>query len=101
MRITEKQLAFLNTLTCQRLTADPENKKLIKNFRCNRNKGLAAQLRYYAWEEDSSGATTYYIIKNTAGEILLYFSLKCGSVFDPIDKDDCWQILCVTGSCWS
>ena len=88
MRITEKQLAFLNTLTCQRLTADPENKKLIKNFRCNRNKGLAAQLRYYAWEEDSSGATTYYIIKNTAGEILLYFSLKCGSVFDPIDKEE-------------
>ena len=88
MRITQKQEDFLNGLTCQRLSADPANKQLIRNFRCARNPGLAAQLRYYGWEEDVSGAATYYIIKKSEGKILLYFSLKCGSLFDPIDTDE-------------
>ena len=87
MRITEQQEAYLNSLTCQRLTDDPINKQLIKNFRCARNTGLAGQLRYLAWEEDLSGSTTYYIIKDQEGRILLYFSLQCGSLFDPIDRE--------------
>lgn len=88
MKITEKQQAFLANLTCQRLSDDPENRKLIKNFRCVRNRGLEAQLRYYAWEEDISGATTYYVIKTADGKILMYFSLKCGCVFEPINQEE-------------
>jgi hypothetical protein len=88
MRITEKQEAYLNTLTCQRLTRDPANKQHIRNFRCVRNSGLAAQLRYYAWDQDASGSTTYYIIKDPDNKILLYFSLKCGALFDPIDREE-------------
>lgn len=88
MRITEKQEKYLNSLVCQRLSRDPANKDLIRNFKCARNKGLAAQLRYYAWEEDESGATTYYIIKDRQNNILLYFSLQCGALFEPIDMEE-------------
>lgn len=88
MRITDTQEAYLNSLVCQRLSRDPENRQLIRNFKCARNKGLAAQLRYYAWEEDESGATTYYIIKDRQGNVLLYFSLQCGSLFEPINRDE-------------
>ena len=88
MQMTQKQEAYLNSLVCQRLSGDPANKQLIRAFRCARNPGLAAQLRYYAWDEDISGTTTYYIIKNPDGKILLYFSLKCGALFDPIDREE-------------
>lgn len=88
MRITQKQEEYLNSLVCQRLSRNPDNKQLIRSFRCARNKGLEAQLTYYAWEEDLSGATTYYIIKDQQDRILLYFSLQCGSLFDPINKEE-------------
>lgn len=88
MRMTKNQEAYLQSLTCQRLSADPVNQQLIRSFRCARNSGLAAQLRYYAWNEDTSGCTTYYVIKDGEGRILLYFSLKCGSLFDPINREE-------------
>lgn len=88
MEMTEKQRAYLDTLVCQRLTRDPANRQHIRSFRCARNPGLAAQLRYYAWDQDTSGSTTYYIIKDSSERILLYFSLKCGALFDPIDREE-------------
>lgn len=88
MRITKLQREILDSFTCQRLSADPGNKKLVKTFHNSRNPGLAAYLQYCGWEEDTSGAATFYLIKDHQNRIVMYFSLKCGSLFDPLNLDE-------------
>lgn len=87
MKMTKKQESFLSTLTCQRLSDDPANKKLIKGFKCARNRQLAAYLKYFGWEEDTAGTLSFYVVKNQENQILLYFSVKCGALFEPLDED--------------
>lgn len=83
-RITPAQLEILNQFTCQRLTADPKNLALSKDFYCRRNPGLSRKLQDEAWYEDREGLpVVYYVIKNPQGQIAMYFSLKCGVLFDP------------------
>lgn len=70
-------------LVCQRLTADPENQKLIDSFQCKRNVGLAAYLKYYGWEEDCSGDKAFFLIKGRGNKVVAYFSIKCGELYEP------------------
>lgn len=88
MRITKEQEALLDSFVCQRLTMDPGNKSLVKNFICDRNPRLEAYLQLLGWKEDSEGATTFYVIKNQSNKILMFFSLKCGALFDPLNSDE-------------
>lgn len=88
MRITKEQRNLLDSFCCQRLTADPGNKKLIRTFENDRNPNLAAYLRYYGWSEDTAGANTFYLIKDQQNRIVMYFSLKCGSLFDPLNIEE-------------
>ena len=81
--ITEEQKAFLSTFTCQRLADDPTNLHKIQRFYSARGQGLVNSLRNFAWEEDISASTAYYVIKNAQGQIVMFFSLKCGTLFDP------------------
>ena len=83
-RITPAQLAVLEQYTCQRLTAERGNREKTMGFFCSRNPSLACTLRDEAWYEDREGRpTVYYIVKNPQGQIVLYFSLKGGVLFDP------------------
>lgn len=83
-RITDEQLAILNQFTCERLTAHPENLRLTYSFYCRRNIGLSRKLQDDAWYEDREGLpVVYYVIKNPQGKIAMYFSLKCGVLFNP------------------
>lgn len=88
MRITEKQEAILDQLVCQRLSADPKNKKLFRSFSCSKGTGLLTYLYERGWQEDEEGTTAFYVIKNKKNEILLFFSLKCGSLFDPLNEEE-------------
>lgn len=88
MRITREQEKILESLVCQRLTMDPGNKTLVRSFENKRNRGLAEYLKTLGWKEDSEGATTFYVIKNQENKILLFFSLKCGTLFDPLDPTE-------------
>ena len=81
--ITPEQIAVLNTFTCERLTADILNLHKIQNFVSYRGPGLVSHLRNSGWEADKSGSTAYYVIKNRLGRIVMFFSLKCGVLFDP------------------
>lgn len=81
--ITNEQLAILRGLTCERLTSNPSNESLLESFACERGPGLVNTLVNFAWERDQQGGTAYYLIKNPAGEILMFFSLKCGTLFNP------------------
>ena len=81
--ITEEQKAILNSFTCERLTADDMNLHKIQTFSSYRGQGLVNALRYYGWETDKCSSTAYYVIKNSVGQIVMFFSLKCGALFDP------------------
>ena len=82
--ITQAQLDILNRYTCERLTANSNNRHMCHNFWNQRNEGLAYTLQEDAWYEDREGRPTiYYVVKNPEGRIALYFSLRCGVLFDP------------------
>lgn len=81
--MTAEQEAILSRFTCERLTAQPDNRDLIAHFESTKGGGLVRKLKMDAWQEDLAGSTAYYVIKNPKGQIVLFFSLKCGSLFDP------------------
>ena len=81
--ITEEQKQILSSYTCERLTASQDNLMKIQRFYSARGQGLVHSLRTFGWEEDQNRSTAYYVIKNAEGQIVMFFSLKCGTLFDP------------------
>lgn len=63
------------------LTDNSQNKELIKKFVSKKaNNQLESYIKNEdkAWAEDSEGETRVYVVKDEAGEIALFFSIKCG-----------------------
>ena len=87
--ITQEQIDLLNTFTCQRLSDDPDNLRKIQNFHSDMGGGLVHHLRNKGWNTDRSGNIAYYVVKNAQGRIMLFFSLKCGVLFDPAYVERC------------
>lgn len=82
--ITPEQRAVLDSFKCERLSADKLNLfQILFRVRSKMGGGLVNNLQRNGWNDDSSGKTAYYLVKDTDGEILLFFSLKCGVLFDP------------------
>lgn len=81
--ITDEQRAYLDSFRCERLTADDSNRDKIRYFQNRKGSGLVNKLKYLAWAEDAIGSTAYYVIKDAFDEIVMFFSLKCGVLFDP------------------
>lgn len=84
MRITKGQNDLLNSFKCERLSANAVNEELIKSFTSRRGSSLVSYFKQFGVQEDNEGKTTYYIIKNSENEVLMFFSLKCGALFDPL-----------------
>lgn len=88
MRITKEQKDILDSLICERLSAHVENEKLIETFVSRRGASLVNYFHKFGMEEDKSGSTAYYIIKNKDNELLMFFSLKCGTLFEPLQDEE-------------
>lgn len=82
MRITEDQKRTLEGLRCERLSSDEVNLRLVDTFYNRRNDSIAGVLRNEAYEEDEHGRVAYYVVKDGNGEILFFFSLKNGMLYD-------------------
>ena len=82
MKISDEQIELLGSLKCQRLKDDDKNFDLVGNFSNNINDDIAHTLRNEAFEEDESNIVAYYIVKHPNDQILFFFSLKCGLLFD-------------------
>ena len=82
MRITEEQCKLINSLTCERLSSRHDNMRLIDPFWNKRNNKIAETLLNEAFQEDEDGVVAYYVIKDADDNVLFYFSLKCGLLFD-------------------
>lgn len=72
----------LQCLSCERLSSNSANLRMIDDFFNRRNDGIAQTLRNEAFEEDEDGSTAYYVVKHSNGQILFFFSLKCGMLYD-------------------
>lgn len=88
MKITEEQKQILDSFTCERLSEKPENEALIHSFTSKKGASLVDYFQRYSLDEDISGETAYYVIKTKQNEILMFFSLKCGALFEPLNEDE-------------
>jgi len=88
MRITKEQNDILDSFTCERFRKNPKNFDLMKEFKSNRGTQLINYLINVGKDEEYENQTAYYIIKNNYGKPLMFFSLKCGSLFEPLTNLD-------------
>lgn len=80
MRITQQQLSMLDSFIVERLRTNADNALVVNSFASAKNPFLAERIKQEdSLHRDLSGTTAYYLVKTQKGELLLYFSLKCGS----------------------
>lgn len=85
MNITQEQISKLDSLVVERIRDNVDNITLVRTFENKQNKTLTHILHHKATTKDASGETAYYLVKTKQGEVLLYFSLKCGELFEDLD----------------
>lgn len=88
MKISDKQLGVLQNLVCERLSSNPQNFSLIEDFYNVRNNSLVDTLQGDAYDDDENNRIAYYVVKSKEGEILFFFSLKCGLLYDEFIEGD-------------
>lgn len=84
MRITPEQNKILESFKCERLSSEVVNERLIQSFTSKRGSSLVSYFKKFGLSEDREGKTTYYVIKTKEDDILMFFSMKCGALFDPL-----------------
>ena len=82
MRITAEQQKIVDSLKCERLSDNLDNIRLVEDFVNSRNDSIAQTLRNEAFHEDEDNIVAYYVVKDSSNNILFYFSLKCGQLYD-------------------
>ena len=88
MRITAEQEKILNNFRCERLSSNEINVELIQSFVSKRGASLVSYFKEYGLKEDIAATTTYYVIKTQDNDVLMFFSLKCGVLFEPLQDED-------------
>jgi hypothetical protein len=86
MRITDEQHQLLLSLKVERLRDNKANVALVNTFKSKKNPVLEQIITTrHAFDKDREGTTAYYVVKGPDGTLLLYFSLKCGELFENLD----------------
>lgn len=84
MKITAEQEKTLDELVCERLRDNPNSKELIEDFENFKGRFIVNYLKQDGLKEDLEGSTAFYIVRNKNNDILMFFSLKCGELFDQL-----------------
>ena len=86
--ITKEQQTYLESLVCQRISDEQENRAVIAKFVNKRNESLPYALKR-GWGADKKDKVAYYIVKEPGpdGDPLLFFSLKCGEIVVPFSQE--------------
>lgn len=86
MKISDEQERILDSLVVERLKANSVNAALVNTFKNKKNPNLEHDITTrHAFDKDNEGTTAYYVVKTQDGTLLLYFSLKCGELFEKLD----------------
>lgn len=86
--ITSQQLAKIESYSCLRLSSDPANVGRTSRFCSAKGQGLVETLQKYGWAEDVTGKNAFYLVNDSTGKTVMFFSLKCGLLFSPFTKND-------------
>ncbi len=80
---------YFKSFKCEVLTSSEQNRSEIQGFSSSIWKNhLDGYLKNEAWEDDESGKTRVFLIRDAKNQIVAYFSLKCGMVFVTDELDD-------------
>lgn len=86
--IIDNQRDTLDSLICERLSSNPDNKDVIKTLFSGRNPKLVEKIqREDSWKEDEANITSYYLVKTKSGIVLAFFALRCGEIFKPVQEE--------------
>ena len=78
----------MNSLICERLSSNPENRNVIKTLVSDRNPKLVEKIQNeVSWKEDEANITSYYLVKSNKGVVLAFFALRCGEIFKPVQEE--------------
>ena len=86
MNITQNQRAILDNLHCVRISSRPNAIRLVEAFKNPQNEVLVDYIKGDAFEEDASGKAACYIILDRDEDILCYFALKSGLLYDEFQE---------------
>lgn len=84
MKITDDQIKLLKSFSCERISEN-NNRNIIRSFTNSKGSQLVQYLFERGLKEDSDGEAAFYIIKKDELPYL-FFSIKCGALFEPIDE---------------
>ena len=86
MKITLEQTAILDSFRVTRLKEDHSLLRDVSSFENLKNENLVEYLVGDAFDDDKSNRCACYIVRDSEGEILCYFSIKCGLLYSEFEE---------------
>lgn len=86
MKITSDQLAILDSFSITRLKEDDSLLRDVCVFENPKNENLVNYLIGDAFDDDDKNRCACYVIRDCDGEILCYFSIKCGLLYSEFEE---------------
>ena len=86
MKITQNQIAILNSFQVTRLKEDDSLLRDVASFKNPKNENLVDYLVGNAFDDDEKNRCACYVVRDGDGEILCYFSIKCGLLYSEFEE---------------
>lgn len=86
MNINQEQKDILDKLHCVRISSYPNAIRLVESFDNSQNEVLVDFIKGDAFDEDSAGKSACYIILDSNDDILCYFALRSGLLYDEFQE---------------
>lgn len=86
MRITLEQKAILDSFSVTRLKEDVSLLRDVSAFENSKNENLVDYLVGDAFDDDDKNRCACYVIRDGDGDILCYFSIKCGLLYSEFEE---------------
>lgn len=86
MKITLDQIAILNSFRVTRLKEDSSLLRDVSAFENPKNENLIEYLIGDAFDDDEKNRCACYVVRDGEGEILCYFSIKCGLLYSEFEE---------------
>ena len=86
MKITPDQIAILDSFRITRLKEDDSLLRNVGAFENSKNENLVEYLVGDAFDDDDKNRCACYVVQDRDGEILCYFSIKCGLLYSEFEE---------------
>lgn len=84
--ITPEQIAILESFRAIRLNEDDSLLREVDAFENPKNENLVKYLVGDAFDDDNNNRCACYVVRDGDGEILCYFSIKCGLLYSEFEE---------------